>query len=78
MTEPGKPLVPPEWPASIVRWFAPGTVILFGSRARGEAGPGSDLDLLVVVRDDTAPERVAWCAPYAARLSPIRRYPSHA
>ena len=29
---------------------------LFGSEARGEAGPGSDLDVLVVVQPDT--ERV--------------------
>lgn len=29
----------------------PARVILFGSHARGEAGPGSDLDLLVIERD---------------------------
>jgi predicted nucleotidyltransferase len=32
---------------AIVRTFAPSRVILFGSRGRGEAGPGSDYDLLV-------------------------------
>ncbi len=33
----------------IVRRFAPVRIILFGSHARGEARPDSDLDLLVVL-----------------------------
>jgi predicted nucleotidyltransferase len=33
----------------IVRRFHPEQVILFGSHARGEAGPDSDVDLLVVM-----------------------------
>ncbi|MGC8731944.1 MAG: nucleotidyltransferase domain-containing protein [Halothiobacillaceae bacterium] len=33
----------------IVRQFRPERIILFGSHARGEAGPGSDVDLLVVM-----------------------------
>jgi predicted nucleotidyltransferase len=33
----------------IVRQFQPERVILFGSHARGEAGPDSDVDLLVVM-----------------------------
>ena len=33
----------------IVRDFHPDRVILFGSYARGEAGPDSDVDLLVVM-----------------------------
>jgi predicted nucleotidyltransferase len=32
----------------IVERFQPEKVVLFGSCARGEAGPGSDVDLLVV------------------------------
>jgi predicted nucleotidyltransferase len=32
----------------IVKGFAPRRIILFGSRARGTAGPDSDLDLIVV------------------------------
>jgi len=32
----------------IVRGFAPEQVILFGSYARGEAGPDSDVDLAVI------------------------------
>jgi len=35
--------------ARIVREFHPDQVILFGSHARGEAGPESDVDLLVVM-----------------------------
>jgi uncharacterized protein len=31
-------------------------IYLFGSAARGDAGPDSDYDLLVVVADDTPPE----------------------
>ena len=33
----------------IVRQFRPERVILFGSHARGDAGPDSDVDLLVVM-----------------------------
>ena len=33
----------------IVRQFHPERVILFGSHARGEAGPDSDVDLLIVM-----------------------------
>lgn len=33
----------------IVRLFQPERIILFGSHARGEAGPDSDVDLLVVM-----------------------------
>jgi HEPN domain-containing protein len=41
---------------SIVAHFNPQRVILFGSMARGDAGPDSDVDLLVVVDDDTPAE----------------------
>jgi predicted nucleotidyltransferase len=37
--------------------YEPECVYLFGSRARGDAGPDSDYDLLLVVRDDAPPER---------------------
>ena len=36
----------------IVRQFHPDRVILFGSHARGDAGPDSDVDLLVVMAVD--------------------------
>ena len=35
--------------ARIVRDYDPVKIILFGSHARGEAGPESDIDLLVVL-----------------------------
>ena len=35
--------------------LSPKAIILFGSRARGEARPDSDVDLLVVWRDETPP-----------------------
>jgi len=37
--------------------YEPDRVYLFGSRARGDAGPDSDYDLLLVVPDDARPER---------------------
>ncbi len=39
----------------LVAAYHPRSIYLFGSRARGEAGPDSDYDLLVVIADD-APE----------------------
>jgi predicted nucleotidyltransferase len=41
----------------LVDAYQPERIYLFGSRARGEAGPDSDYDLLVVVPDDAPPER---------------------
>jgi predicted nucleotidyltransferase len=41
----------------LIEAYAPESVYLFGSRARGEAGPDSDYDLLLVVPDDAPPER---------------------
>lgn len=41
----------------LVEVYRPERVYLFGSVARGEAGPDSDYDLLVVVPDDAPPER---------------------
>jgi predicted nucleotidyltransferase len=44
----------------IVERFQPRRVVLFGSRVRGEAGSGSDLDLFVEMESDRrAPERAA-------------------
>jgi len=37
--------------------YHPERVYLFGSLARGEPGPDSDYDLLLVVPDDAPPER---------------------
>lgn len=41
----------------LVEAYRPELIYLFGSVARGDAGPDSDYDLLVVVPDDAAPER---------------------
>lgn len=41
----------------VVERFDPLKVILFGSRARGDARPHSDVDLLVVMPDGTDDER---------------------
>ena len=34
---------------NIVRQFSPDKIVLFGSHARGEEGPDSDVDLLVIM-----------------------------
>jgi len=47
----------PSVVARIVERFDPLKVILFGSRARGDAGSHSDVDLLVVMPDGIEDER---------------------
>ena len=42
---------------TIVREADPDTVILFGSRARGDARPDSDVDLLIVEREPFSLQR---------------------
>jgi predicted nucleotidyltransferase len=42
---------------AIVTELDPEQVILFGSRARGDAGPASDADLLIVEREPFGPSR---------------------
>jgi predicted nucleotidyltransferase len=37
--------------------YQPEQIYLFGSRARGESGPNSDYDLMIIVPDDAPPER---------------------
>jgi predicted nucleotidyltransferase len=44
-------------------------VILFGYTARGKAGPDSDIDVLVVVDDDTPGDKVTIRAGHASRKS---------
>jgi len=41
----------------LVEAYQPERIYLFGSVARGDAGPDSDYDLLVVVSDDAPPAR---------------------
>ena len=59
--------VPRELLDSVVRYFNPRKVILFGSRARGDAGEHSDIDLLVLLDDDAPPEHLTAEAAYEAR-----------
>ena len=41
--------------ARLVREFEPERIYLFGSRARGDAGPDSDYDLIVLVEEASEP-----------------------
>ena len=63
------PLVPPELLDPVVAYFKPRRVSLFGSRARGDHAPDSDIDLLVVVDDDTPAEKVTLKAGFESRRS---------
>jgi Nucleotidyltransferase domain len=69
VTQIGAELVPKELLDPVVAFFRPQRVILFGSAARGEAGPDSDIDLLVIVDDDTPPEKLTILAGYESRRS---------
>ena len=55
---PEPPLVPPELLDRVVDYFHPRRIVLFGSRARGESGPDSDIDLLVILDDDAPADRL--------------------
>ena len=46
----------------LVEAYSPERIYLFGSVARGEAGPDSDYDIMVIVPDDAPPERLAYRA----------------
>jgi hypothetical protein len=63
------PLVPAALLDPVVAYFNPRRVIVFGSVARGEAGPDSDIDLLVILDDDTPAEKVTLKAGYESRKS---------
>jgi len=41
----------------LIEAYRPERIYLFGSQARGDAGPDSDYDLMVVVPDNASPER---------------------
>ena len=43
----------------IVQTFGPRRIVMFGSRARGEGGPDSDLDLMVEMESDRPPRERA-------------------
>ena len=61
------PSIPPALLDSVVSFFHPRRVILFGSLAHGSAGPDSDIDLVVELDDDTPPEMMSAKAIQAAR-----------
>jgi predicted nucleotidyltransferase len=56
--------VPAELLNAVVAYFRPLRVILFGSAARGDAGPDSDIDLLVLLDDDAPAEKLTLAAGY--------------
>lgn len=60
-------LVPADLLERVVGYFRPEAVILFGSHARGEAGPDSDYDLLVILPDDAPPEKRTLRAGWESR-----------
>lgn len=57
-TQPSKQEVIEEIKRRLIDSYRPVRIYLFGSEARGEAGPDSDLDFLVVVPDDTPASRL--------------------
>ena len=62
-----EPRVPPELLDPVVAYYRPRRVILFGSVARGDAVPDSDIDLLVVLDDDAPPEKLTYRSGMEAR-----------
>lgn len=50
----------------LVEAYSPERIYLFGSVARGEAGPDSDYDLMMIVPDDAPPERLRSRLAYRA------------
>jgi uncharacterized protein len=59
--------VPPELLNAVVEYFQPLQVILFGSAARGDAGPDSNIDLLVILDDSAPPQHLTLAAGYQSR-----------
>ncbi len=65
----------------LVDYYHPERIYLFGSAARGDDGPDSDLDFCVVVADDTPKEKLRGAAicsllrgiGYAADVIPWRQ-----
>ena len=57
----------------LVEYYEPDRIYLFGSVARGDDGPDSDLDFLVVVPDDIPPEKLRSGAVYD--VVPATGYP---
>jgi predicted nucleotidyltransferase len=49
-----------EMVEAIVRAANPRRIVLFGSRARGDPAPDSDVDLLIVEDEPFGPDRTRW------------------
>ena len=62
-------LVPPELLGPLIAYFDPQKIILSPSVARGEAGPDSDTDLVVVLDDNVSLEMLSGKAVAEARAS---------
>ena len=60
-------LVPEALLRQVVSVLDPRRIILFGSRARGDASADSDYDLVVVLDDETPDGNVTWRRRYQAR-----------
>ena len=63
------PSIPSDLLDPVIEYFKPQRVILFGSRARGQATRDSDIDLLVIVDDDTPAEKLKWQDGFGAYRS---------
>jgi predicted nucleotidyltransferase len=63
--------VPPHMIARIIEVLHPVQIWLFGSRARGEARPDSDWDMMAILPDD-APEQDLELSSVWARLRDLR------
>jgi predicted nucleotidyltransferase len=50
-------IVPRELLERLVAAYQPERIYLFGSHTRGDAGPDSDIDLMIVVPDDATGQR---------------------
>lgn len=50
----------------LVEAYSPERIYLFGSVARGESGPDSDYDIMLIVPDDAPPERLRSRLAYQA------------
>jgi hypothetical protein len=64
----------------LIDYYHPVRIYLFGSEARGDAGPDSDLDFCVVLSDDTPDQlfrpgvhRALWGIRHAADVVPWRQ-----
>jgi predicted nucleotidyltransferase len=56
-TPPAEDPVLAEMVRRLVEAYRPNRIYLFGSVARGEAGPDSDYDIMIVVPDESEPGR---------------------